>query len=332
VFRSREWRRQDIDALPNWVWGGSVRRLMTANSAESTRNNIHGIIALLGAQVLLVGSDTFIKLASASIPPTQIMAYRGPISIAVMLAVVWLSGSMSRIGGALKPRVMFRGGLEAVIALLFITALGGLALGDITAILQATPLILTAMSICILGQRAGVFEWIVVVLGFAGVLMIVQPGANTGAWLAALAFLTAVMIAFRDIVTRSLDPGIPSSVVALATTVAVCALGWAGAPFQEWKPMTATLWFYVFGTALLVAAANLLMVRAFRGVDIAVVSPFRYAVVVWAMAVGYWVWGDRPNVLALFGVALIVLCGIALMRREYKKSRRPELEAEGAVG
>lgn len=305
---------------------------MTAPSSLPSNANLSGIVALLGAQVLLVGSDTFIKLASASIPATQIMAYRGPISIAVMLCVVWLSGAMGRISGVAAPRVMFRGGLEAVIALMFITALGGLALGDITAILQATPLVLTALSIFVLGQRAGAFEWVVVILGFAGVLMIVQPGANAAAWLAGLAFLTAVMIAFRDIVTRTLNPQIPSSVVALATTIAVCLLGWAGAPFQEWKPMTPTLWLYVIGTAFLVAAANLLMVRAFRGVDIAVVSPFRYAVVVWAMIVGYWVWGDKPNFLALCGVVVIVGCGLALTRREWIKARRPDLEAEGAGG
>jgi drug/metabolite transporter (DMT)-like permease len=309
-----------------------VRGFMTATPPSASNANLNGIAALLGAQVLLVGSDTFIKLASSSIPATQIMAYRGPISIAVMLAIVWASGSMNKIAGAVSPRVMFRGGLEAVIALMFITALAGLALGDITAILQATPLVLTALSIFVLGQRAGVFEWMVVVLGFAGVLMIVQPGGNSAAWLAALAFLTAVMIAFRDIVTRTLDPAIPSPVVALATTVAVCVLGFAGGLVQTWKPMTPMLWLYVVATAVLVAAANLLMVRAFRGVDLAVVSPFRYAVVIWAMLVGYWVWGDTPNALAVCGVILIVVCGLALMRREWMKARRPDLEAEGAGG
>lgn len=308
-----------------------VRGFMTTPPSVSSAN-LHGIAALLAAQVLLVGSDTFIKLASSSIPATQIMAYRGPISIAVMLAIVWFNGSWGKLSGAASPRVMFRGGLEAVIALMFITALAGLALGDITAILQATPLVLIVLSIFVLGQRAGAFEWIVVVLGFAGVLMIVQPGANSGAWLAGLAFLTAIMIAFRDIVTRTLDPSIPSPVVALATTVAVCLLGVAGGLFQDWKPMTPLLWLYVAGTAVLVAAANLLMVRAFRGVDIAVVSPFRYAVVVWAMLIGYWVWGDTPNLLASCGVVLIVVCGLALMRREWMKARRPDLEAEGAGG
>lgn len=309
-----------------------VRGFMTAASQTSSNANLNGIAALLGAQILLVGSDTFIKLASSSIPATQIMAYRGPISIAVMLAIVWATGSMGKLAGAVSPRVMLRGGLEAVIALMFITALAGLALGDITAILQATPLVLTALSIFVLGQRAGAFEWTVVVLGFAGVLMIVQPGGNSAAWLAGLAFLTAVMIAFRDLVTRTLDPTIPSPVVALATTVLVCVLGWAGAPFQTWQPMTPVLWVYVTCTAVLVAAANLLMVRAFRGVDLAVVSPFRYAVVIWAMIVGYWVWGDTPNLLALCGVVLIVGCGLALMRREWMKTRRPDLEAEGAGG
>jgi drug/metabolite transporter (DMT)-like permease len=287
-----------------------------------------GILALLGAQVLLVLSDTFIKLASASIPPTQIMAYRGPIAIAVMLGLVAANRAIWRIGGALRPRVLFRGALEAVIALMFITALAGLALGDITAILQATPLVLTALAIFVLGQRAGALEWAVVVLGFVGVLLIVQPGANAAALSALLAFATAVMIAFRDLVTRTLDPAIPSSVVALSTTIMVCLLGWAGAPFQTWQPMTPLLWLYVTCTAVLVAGANVLMVRAFRGVDLAVVSPFRYAVVVWAMIMGYLVWGDRPNAMALLGVALIVGCGLIVMRREWKKAARPELRPD----
>ena len=149
---------------------------------SQNRANLHGIAALMGAQALLVGSDTFIKLAAASIPPTQIMAYRGPIAIAVMLALTALGGGMGRISDVLSPRVMFRGGLEAVIALMFITALAGLALGDITAILQSTPLVLIVLSIFVLGQKAGLFEWLIVVTGFVGVLLIVQPGANAAAW------------------------------------------------------------------------------------------------------------------------------------------------------
>jgi drug/metabolite transporter (DMT)-like permease len=305
---------------------------MTGSPENSSPANLRGIVALLGAQALLVGSDTFIKLASASIPPTQIMAYRGPISIAVMLGVVWASGALSRTGGALTPRVLARGALEAVIALMFITALAGLALGDITAILQATPLVLTALSIAVLGQRAGGFEWAMVLLGFVGVLLIVQPGANAAAWSAGLAFLTAVMIAFRDLITRTLDPAIPTPVVALATTVLVCLLGWAAGPLETWKPMTVVLWLYVVCTAFLVAAANLLMVRAFRGVDLAVVSPFRYAVVIWAMLVGYWVWGDTPNTMAVCGVFLIVVCGVAVMRREWIKAKRPALDSDAASG
>lgn len=301
---------------------------MTPPGSANSAANISGIIALLSAQALLVGSDTFIKLASASIPATQIMAMRGPITIAVMLAIVAMSGAWRHIPRTLDRRVLLRAGLEAVIALMFISALAGLALGDITAIIQATPLILTAMSIFVLGQRASPLELAVVAAGFLGVLLIVQPGANASLGPAILALLTAVMIAFRDIVTRTLDHAIPSSVVALATTCMVCVLGWAGAPFQTWNAMTPIVWAYIVATAFLVAIANLLMVRAFRGVNLAVVSPFRYAVVIWAMLVGYVVWGDRPNVLAAAGVVLIAGSGLILMRREWRKARQsgPGLE------
>ncbi len=294
-------------------------------------NNLRGIIALTLAQALLVGSDTFIKLATTAIPASQIMALRGPLVIALMLVMVAQSGALRALPRIAGPMVLARAGLEAFIALLFIMALSGLPLGDITAILQATPLILTCLGVAFLGQRAGFREASLILLGFAGVVMVVQPGGTLSGGHVALALLVALLIAFRDLITRALDPAIPTTVIGLASGIAVCALAWAAAPFQTWQPMTPLLWAYVAGTGVLVAGANMLMVQAFRGVDLAVVSPFRYLVVVFAMVMAFAVWGDRPNALALGGVALIVLSGLILMRAEWRKMRRPELDANAAA-
>ncbi|HAH08819.1 MAG TPA: hypothetical protein DCL48_01815, partial [Alphaproteobacteria bacterium] len=83
-------------------------------------NNLRGIIALTLAQALLVGSDTFIKLATTAIPASQIMALRGPLVIALMLVMVAQSGALRALPRIAGPMVLARAGLEAFIALLFI--------------------------------------------------------------------------------------------------------------------------------------------------------------------------------------------------------------------
>jgi drug/metabolite transporter (DMT)-like permease len=291
----------------------------------SASRNLQGIASILLAQALLVGSDVFIKLASTSMPATQIMALRGPIAIALILGIVAATGGTRHLARIANPRVILRAGLEAVIALLFMIALAHLSLGDITAIVQSTPIVLTALSILLLGERAGLAEWFVVIAGFFGVLLVAQPSASPQTFYAGLAFAVAVLIAFRDILTKSLHEAIPTSVIALATTVCVCLLGWLSFPLQgaftpEWTAMTPTLWLYVTGTAVLVAVASIFMIRAFRGVDLAVVSPFRYIVVVWALLAGNLIWNDKPNLTAVLGVVLIVSSGFILMRREWRKS------------
>jgi drug/metabolite transporter (DMT)-like permease len=112
-------------------------------------------------------------------------------------------------------------------------------------------------------------------------------------------------------------------VVTFGATLSVCLAGFAGAPFQEWQPLSLYGACLLGASAILVSTANMFVVRAFRGVDVSVVSPFRYGAVVWATLLGFLIWGHIPNGLAIAGTVVIVATGLYTMHRE---ARRPKVK------
>lgn len=284
--------------------------------------NMRGIVSLLAAQALFIGSDSVIKLAGEMMPPTEIMAVRGVIAVALMGAFVAATVDTGRWRAALQPLVIWRSGLEALLAFLFVVALPHLPLADITVIGQITPLALTVLSAIVLREAVGWRRWLAVAVGFLGVLLVIQPtGAGVNAY-AVVALVVAVMVAVRDIITRRLDPAIPTALVTFGATVSVCLAGFIGAPFDQWKPLSPYGLALLATSAALVSIANMFVVQAFRGVEVSVVSPFRYAAVVWAVLFGFLIWRDVPNALAIVGTLIIIASGLYTMRREALKLRK----------
>lgn len=283
--------------------------------------NLRGIAAMLASQALFVGNDAVVKLVAADLPVTQIMALRGIVAVAGVVVLSAATGALRAWRTGLDLFVFGRSVLESLIALLFIVALVHLPLGDITAIIQATPIILTAYSAIWLRERVGLSRWVAVLLGFIGVLLVAQPGISGVSIYAGLAFLVTLLIAARDLMTRALDPAVPSLIVTLVTTVVVCAAGWAGAPLQSWRPLEADHALWLVMAAVFVTAGNHYVIQAFRGVEVSVVAPFRYAVILWAMLVGFLVWGDVPTVAAGIGTAVIVMAGLYTLRAEFGRRR-----------
>jgi len=288
----------------------------------TSADNFRGIIALLVSQALFVTSDSFIKVVGASMPATQIMALRGVIAIALSVGVLAVTVERGKWHLALQPLVALRAALEAVSAGLFILSLSHLKLAAITVLMQVTPLMITLLSAVVFGEHVGWRRWTAIIVGFIGVALVAQPGSDSFSWYTLTAISVALLISVRDLLTRRLDPNIPTPVVTLSTTASVCMLGVSGMPFQQWQvvaPMTLVL---LAASACLVTTANIFIIRAFRHVDISVVSPFRYFGVVWGLVLGYAIWADTPNMLAIAGMVLIVGSGLYTMHRETKRFRQ----------
>lgn len=284
--------------------------------------NLRGIVSVLLAMAFFVVSDSIVKLAGDMMPTTQIMAVRGLIAVVLTGTIAASSVSVERWHLVLQPRVVLRAMIEAAVAVLFLVALPYLPLPDITAIQQVTPLVLTVFSAVILKETVGWRRWLAVLAGFIGVVLVIQPTGQGINIFALSALACAVLVAVRDIVTRGLDPSIPTALVTFATTVTVCLTGWIGRPLETWtEPSTYGL-ALLAGSAVLVSLANVFIIRAFRGAEVSVVAPFRYAGVLWALVLGFFIWGYVPNALAIAGTVVLVASGLYVMHREALRRRQ----------
>ncbi|HEY0293154.1 MAG TPA: DMT family transporter [Hansschlegelia sp.] len=281
-----------------------------------------GVLAMVVGMGFQVSNDTVIKLASTHVPINEIMALRGPLSIALALGVVLALGLRRRLGFVAHPLVILRSALEAVCCLIYMTALSGLGLAEFTSIIQATPLLITGLAVALGWQSVGWRRWTAIAVGFAGVLLVAKPSAAGINGYAALALLAAFIMAVRDLVTRRIPHEAPSMVVTLGATLTVTMLGFGlgAANPSGWVTPTALEAGYIAVAAVLVVACNMTIVLAFRLGDMGVVGPFRYSVILASLILGYAVWGDRPDALALAGAALIVASGLYALRRD--KPRR----------
>jgi drug/metabolite transporter (DMT)-like permease len=292
----------------------------------SSAANRRGIVAMLAAMTMFTGNDALLKLASATYPPGEIMALRGVFATLIALGAVAASGELSRLRRLGSPRVLLRATVEAAVAFLFITSLAVLPLANITAIIQTTPIIMTAMTVALGIERVRWQGWGAILVGFAGVVMIVKPSAAAFDVFALLAVATAALVAVRDLITRTIGPQVPSLIVTLSTTIAVAGTGFLIGAVEDWRPLATYELTLLVGAAVLVSIGNLGVIVAFRGSDVSVVSPFRYCNVPLAIVLGMIVFGELPDALSLTGIMLIVGSGLWTIQREQaRRSRAREL-------
>jgi drug/metabolite transporter (DMT)-like permease len=276
---------------------------------------------MIAAMTLFAGNDALLKLASATLPPGQIMAVRGVFATVLSVAVVAASRQLLQVRVMLAPIVVLRACLEASIAFLFITSVAVLPLANITAILQATPIIMTLVAVIFGIERVGWRRWSAVITGFVGVLLIVRPGPAGFDPYALIAFATAALVAGRDFATRAIGAHVPSLLVTLSTSIGVCLAGFGLGMTEEWHPLAASDLLILTAAAVVVTAGNFAVITAFRDTEVSVVSPFRYSNVPFAIILGLAIFGELPDIFALAGIALIVGSGLYTLHRERVRRR-----------
>ncbi|MBI1386532.1 MAG: EamA family transporter [Rhizobiales bacterium] len=294
-----------------------------ARAAPSGGSAARSVLLMLVGMALMIVNDTLTKLASERLATGQIMTIRGLIATTVMLIVAWRSGLFGRLGGMLDPMAALRTISEAIGAALFLTALFRMPIANVIGIMQVVPLAVTAGAALVLAEPVGWRRWLAALIGFLGALMIVQPGLEAFDWGAIYVLGAVLCVAVRDLATRLVAPGVPTTVMTLAAAAAVMVVGITFKPLETWPMPT---WREM---AILTAAAGLLMVayatiiQATRSAPAALVAPYRYSLVVWALLSGWLVWGQLPNVLASVGIAVVVAAGLYTFARERQRGGGP---------
>lgn len=280
-------------------------------------DNSRGIAAMSASVVVFILNDALIKLATETMPPLQAIGLRGVFASLWCLAALAASGSWRQIGSLRHPVVLARGLLEAGAAVLYLVALAYIPFAVATAINLSTPLFLTVLAVLILKEDVRWRRWAAIIAGFAGVLMVIQPKLDDfqlWTWVVVVASLVG---ALRDILSRYVPASVPTLVMSLSSAATVGLVGGAGAVVEGWQPIVGHGVLYVVGSSLLLASGYQLLVVALRSdAEFSVMGSFRYASVLWAIGIGYIVWGDVPNLLATAGIALVVGSGLYMLHRE----------------
>jgi len=297
-----------------------IPAVSATSSVESTaaqRANRRGIRLLIAAMACFVINDALVKLASASMPAAQLIFLRGVMAALLVFAVVRASGVRLRRAELGQRWVVWRSAIDAVASMLFLVSLFHLPIANATAISMAAPLFLVALAVPILGERVDARRWTAIAVGFAGVLLVIRPSADGFDAFALLCLAATLMHALRDLAKRRIPAGIPSLAVTFATACAVALLAGLMSLIEGWRPFGLRESALLAGAAVFLAAGYQLIVLSTRAGDLSAIAPFRYTGLLWALLLGWVIWGDVPGALAWVGTAMLISAGLYLMRREH---------------
>ena len=286
--------------------------------SDTTRGALYMSLAMAAFTV----NDTCMKSVTAEMPLYQAITLRGIVTM-IALAIIARQRGGLRLGMARgDARLLgWRTLGEVGGTLTFLTALRHMPLANLSAIMQSLPLAVTLSAAIALHEPVGWRRMAAIATGFLGVLMIVRPGTEGFDIWSLIALGSVAFVVLRDLTTRRLSSAVPSVTVAFLAATAVTVSGVVLSPLSGWvavQPAAAVL-LLAAGGFLIVGYLSVVM--AMRVGDIATVAPFRYTALIFAIALGWIIFGHLPGPMTLAGAAIIVASGIYTFYRERKRGR-----------
>jgi len=281
------------------------------------QDNTKGALFMMGSMAGFTCGDACMKLLGGHLPLSQTIFLRG---LGVLAALIVLAAA----NGALRVRpsrrdmmlILGRAAGETAAAFLFLTAIQAMPLANATSIILALPLTVTLAAAVFLREPVGWRRWAAILVGFMGILLIVQPGAAGFSNASLFALAAVILITARDIFTRKLSREVPSLFVALVAALMIAvASGLASlrGPFVAVSFDAGLLLVAAMGAMVLAYTCS---IRAMRVGEIGFIAPFRYSSLLWALGLGVLVFGEWPNALALLGAMIVVASGLFMFYRE----------------
>lgn len=278
---------------------------------------LRGILAVLLAMGLFGIMDGAGKILAQTYSPVQILMLRMVCSVPLAVLIVWRYG-LRTVARTVRPGFqLVRTLLLTVEMAIVLLAFRVMPLADAHAILAATPLVVTALSVPLLGERVGPRRWLAVAVGFMGVLLIVRPGLGVLQPGALLALLGTLLYGLYQVLTRIVARVDRAETSFLFQITVSAALLTPLAPFV-WITPDAAHWPLFLLLAAFGAAGHLLLIRALSLAPAVVIQPFTYSLLLWAVAVGWLLFGDVPDLATVLGGSLVVAAGLYTVWREQR--------------
>lgn len=283
-------------------------------------DNLRGALLMTLAMLGFAIEDMFIKMMSGALPIGQVLAFLGGGGSLVFGATVLMQKQPLFSRDMLSGPILFRAAGEIIGTLGFVSAIMLTPLSTASAILQATPLVVTLGAALFLGETVGWRRWSAILVGFCGVLLIIRPGLEGFSPLSLFALMGVAGLAVRDVATRRVPASLSSMQLSFLGFLAVvpAGLGLMWATGTAWAPVAPRIALLVVAAVSIGVFAYYAIVAAMRVGDVSFVTPFRYSRMIFALVVGVLVFGERPDLATLLGAAIIIASGIYTVWRERK--------------
>ncbi len=288
--------------------------MQAADTQPRARASV-GIILMCVGVALLCVNDAIAKTLTAGYSPAQVLFLRNIIALPFAILVVLRFGGRQALKSYRPGAHMLRGLIWLCAAMLFFTSLKYLPLAGATALIFVAPVFITALSALVLKEQVGWRRWSAVLVGFAGVMIVLQPGGATFQMASLLPVATALFYAVLMISARWVDPRESVWTLMLYLVGAGAILAAVLMPFV-WVPVRLEdLWLFI-GIAFFGTAGMTMMTQAFRFAPASVVAPFDYTALIWATLLGWLFWAEVPSLATYLGAAVIIASGSYIVWRE----------------
>ncbi len=272
-----------------------------------------GLMAL--GILLLTANDAATKYLVQSHPIGQVVGLRQAGTLLVLVPYMMFFSQWSLLRVVDLRGQMTRGILFIIGSMLIVWSLAVLPLATAITMLYLSPIFMVILSVPLLGERISRHRWIAVIGGFAGVLIIMRPGAAGFQWVLLLPLLAAMVNALRDVITRRLARTETSISILFWSNIILMVGGFATLP-MGWSPVSNHDAFLFVAAGIFNGTAHFCIIDALRTGEASAMAPIRYTALLWAALLGFLVWGEIPELWLLAGAAVIVGSSLYMIRAE----------------
>lgn len=316
------------------------------NLIKSLSPNTQGILCLIGAIALLTLSDSIIKWLSPDLPLHEITLFRSCFALVIVMIIVRMEGGMVTLRTR-RPVLHFaRGSLLVLANMFFFIGLSAMPIAETVVLFYTAPLFICILSQPVLGERVGLSRWLVILVGLIGAIVMLRPGSDLFRPISLLPIMAALCYAVMTMMTRKL--GLQDKAGALTFYIQIAfiiissitglVIGDGSFDVYNSQPLSFLLraWTWpdpmqlqlLIACGAIVAIGGYLMSQAYRLGEASAVAPFEYASLPFALAVGFYLWGDWPDARAFIGTGLIIGSGIMVVYLESRTPRKPVSHAQ----
>jgi drug/metabolite transporter (DMT)-like permease len=278
--------------------------------------NLRGILSMLAAVTTFAVMDVLLKKLVEHYPAMQVAFLRGAASLPLLLAANAAFGRWRDLVPNRWRLHVLRGFLSVALLWCFVYAVSQLSLASAYTIFMSAPLLITALSVPMLGERVGWRQWLAVLVGLAGVIIVLKPtgtGLVTLGGLAALA--SAIGYALNAITIRILTRTDSSAATVFWSLLFLTIIAGLAAGVS-WVPVLWDHWYLIVGLGISGALGQYFITEAFRLAPPPVVAPLEYTALAWGMLFDWLLWATAPGLRMLTGAFIIVASGIYVINRE----------------